>query len=93
MSSFVKDPQSELDWVFDWSSWLASGETITGHTITADAGITVAPSGKPTTLDAGKVTVWLAGGTLDQRYSIACRVTTNAGRTDERTIRVTVLQR
>jgi hypothetical protein len=37
--------------------------------------------------------VWLAGGTVETRYSITCRVTTSAGRTDERTIKVTVVQR
>ncbi len=91
--NYLKDPSAELDWVFDWSPWLASGETITGQTITADPGITVAPSGKVTTLDGGRVRVWLGGGAVGQRYSVACRVTTTAGRVDERTIRVTVTDR
>jgi hypothetical protein len=48
-TSYVKDPDATLDWVFDWkaltngsgtSDWLASGEQITGAT-----GITVTLDG------------------------------------------------
>ncbi len=106
MSSFLKDPQSELDFAVDWAAkppngpWLDDGETITSFAVTADEGITVGTGTRApalTTSESGRVngavTVWLAGGTVGARYNIACRVTTNAGRTDERTIRVTVLQR
>ncbi len=91
--TYLKDPQAELDFTFDWSPWLATGETITGYVITPDTGITVAPSGKATVQDGGRITVWLGGGTAEQRYSVACRVTTTAGRVDERTLRVTVTDR
>ena len=85
----LKDPSAVLDYVFDWSNWLASGETITDHTITADTGITVDSS----TEDDGKVTVWLSGGTAGESYKVACLVTTSAGRTDERTIWIKVTNR
>ena len=86
----LKDPSAVLDYVFDWSEeWLATGETITDHTITADTGITVDSS----TEDAGKVTVWLSGGTAGINYKVACLVTTSAGRTDERTIWIKVTNR
>ena len=85
----LKDPSAVLDYVFDWTEWLATGETITDHTITADTGITVDSS---TELD-GKVTVWLSGGTAGQNYKVACKITTSAGRTDERTIWIKVTDR
>ena len=85
----LKDPSAVLDYVFDWTEWLAAGETIVGHTITADTGITVESS----TEDAGKVTVWLSGGTAGQNYKVACKITTSAGRTDERTIWIKVTNR
>ena len=85
----LKDPSAVLDYVFDWTEWLATGETITDHTITADTGITVDSS---TELD-GKVTVWLSGGTAGQNYKVACLITTSAGRTDERTIWIKVVER
>lgn len=87
--SNIKDPSAVLDWMFDWSDWLASGETITDHTITVDTGITNDSS----TEDAGKVTVWLSGGTAGENYKVACLIVTSAGRTDERTIWIKVTNR
>ena len=78
-----------MDYVFDWTEWLATGETITDHTITADTGITVDSS----TESDGKVTVWLSGGTAGINYKVACLITTSAGRTDERTIWIKVTNR
>ena len=85
----LKDPSAVLDYAFDWNEWLATGETITDHTITADTGITVDSS----TEDAGKVTVWLSGGTAGIDYKVACLITTTAGRTDERSVVIQVENR
>ena len=93
----LKDPSAVLDYVFDWTEWLATGETIavdseTGEkliTITADTGITV----DSWTEDDGKVTVWLSGGTAGINYKVACKITTTVGRTDERTIWIKVVER
>ena len=85
----LKDPSAVLDYVFDWTEWLATGETIDNYTITADTGITVDSS----TEDTGKVTVWLSGGTAGINYKVACLITTTAGRTDERTIWIKVVDR
>ncbi len=85
----LKDPSAVLDYAFDWTEWLASGETIATHTITADTGITVDSS----TEDDGKVTVWLSGGTAGINYKVACLITTTAGRTDERTLWIRVVDR
>lgn len=87
---FVKDPQAVLDYVFPWSVWLAEGEEITAHTVTASAGLTVDSSSVGV---GGDVTVWLSGGTAGMCYSVACRITTNAGRTDERTMTILVQER
>ena len=92
-NQFTKDPDAVLDYVFDWRDasipWLAAGETIVGHTITADTGITVDSS----TESDGKVTVWLSGGTAGKNYKVACKITTSAGRTDERTLWIRVVDR
>lgn len=85
----LKDPSAVLDYVFDWTEWLATGETITDHTITADTGITV----DSWTESDGKVTVWLSGGTAGINYKVACLVETSAGRTDERTLWIRVVDR
>ena len=93
----LKDPSAVLDYVFDWTKWLATGETIAVDsetdekliTITADTGITVDSSAE----SDGKVTVWLSGGTAGINYKVACKITTSAGRTDERTIWIKVTDR
>jgi len=85
----LKDPSAVLDYAFDWTGWLAAGETITDHTITAEKGITVDSS----TESDGKVTVWLSGGTAGINYKVACLVETSAGRTDERTLWIRVVDR
>jgi len=86
----LKDPSAVLDYAFDWKEeWLATGETIADHTITADTGITVDSS----TEDDGKVTVWLSGGTAGINYKVACLITTSAGRTDERSMWIKVVDR
>ena len=85
----LKDPSAVLDYAFDWTKWLATGETITDHTITADTGIVVDSS----TENAGIVTVWLSGGEAGTNYRVACKIVTSAGRTDERTIWIKVTNR
>lgn len=84
-----KDPSAVLDYEINWSKWLASDDTLSAHTITADQGITVDSS----VLATDKVTVWLSGGTTGVTYRVACRVTTANGRTDERTIVISVKDR
>ncbi len=95
MTTYVKDPDAVLDYKWDWkaktngsgtSDWLDTTETITAYTVTADTGITVDSSS--ITDSNTSVTVWLSGGTAGARYHVSCRITTSAGRTDERTITV-----
>ena len=106
MANFKKDPDAVLDFAFDWapltngrngakSNWLASGEVIATvedtrqYTITAQTGITVDSS----SATDDTVTVWLSGGTANTWYTLACKIVTNAGRTDERTMNILVLDR
>ena len=86
---FVKDPDAVLDYGFDWSSWLATGETISTTTITAETGITKDSDSE----SSGVVTVWLSGGTAGNDYDVACKIETSASRTDERTITIRVKNR
>lgn len=79
---YIKDPDATLDYVFDWSDWLSSGETILSHTITTATGLTKDSDSE----SAGLVTVWLSGGTDTEVYTVACEIVTDGGRTDERTI-------
>lgn len=87
--SYTIDPDAVIDFEFDWTDWLAASETISSKVITPSDGITVNSS----TIVAGVVTVWVSGATVDTVQSIACRITTNQGRTDERTIELAVRNR
>lgn len=86
--TWTKDPDAVLDYGFDWSAWLSEGEAITSSSVTVEGDLVV----ESKTESGGVVTVWLSGGAVgDQR--VACRITTNQGRTDERTERVSVKHR
>lgn len=84
-----KDPNSVLDYGFDWSTWLASGETLSSATWTIPTGIT---SSSPQ-LGTDSAKIWLSGGTAGEEYIIACKVVTSANRTDERSFVVQVENR
>lgn len=90
--SFVKDPDAVLDYKIDWSSWLAQSspaDTISSSSWSAETGITVDTSANTTT-DA---TVWLSGGSAGRKYAVTNQIVTAGGRTVERTIYVTVVER
>lgn len=90
--SFVKDPQSVLDYKIDWSTWLASSspaDTISTSTWTVPSGITKDTDSKTTT----ETTIWLSGGTAGNKYALTNKIVTAGGRTAERTIYVTVRDR
>lgn len=87
---FVKDPDATLDYTFDWSSWLETGETIASQTVTTGTGLTedsVAASDSA-------ITVWVSGGTVGESYEISCEITTDnsPARVDERTITIRIQQ-
>jgi hypothetical protein len=86
---YIKDPNSVLDYKWNWASWLQEGETITAATVTAEEGITVDSSSD----EDGTVTAWLSGGTDGRTYRVVNQITTSQGRVDERTIRIVVEDR
>jgi hypothetical protein len=89
MRTWSKDPNAVLDWSFNWSRWLAESEVISSAEIEVEDGLTKDSQSNTATT----ATVWLSGGTLGVTYQVTCRVTTNQGRTDERTIGIRVTDR
>lgn len=96
----LKGPAAVLDFVCDLaastngtgdSDWLAAGETISSHTVTADTGLTVDSSGL--TDSNTSITAWLSGGTAGTDYDVVFQFTTSDSRTDEKTMRVKVRNR
>lgn len=86
---FLHDPTAVLDYRWDWSTWLAAGETITARVVTVPTGITKNSDSEA----AGIVTAWITGGTPPNIYSVVCHITTSAGRQDDRTIKLTAIDR
>ena len=87
-TTFIKDPDAILDYDFDWSAWLANAETISSHTATV-TGATKDSSSNSTTA----VVVWVSAGTVGTEATVACKIVTSAGRTDERTITLRIQNR
>lgn len=88
MDTFRKTPNASLDWVFDWTSWLA-GDTIEQSTITVPDGLTKGDDEHDNTT----AQVWLSGGTLGQTYKVTNRIVTSQNRTDERSMRLHIADR
>ena len=93
-----KDPNAKLDYPFDWraktnghgdSDWLAPSEMIVSYVITVDDGLTLLSSSQSN----GIVTAWISGGEVGKWYKVACKIETNMGRIDERTMHIRVEER
>lgn len=88
-AGWVKDPDATLDWAWDWSNWLAPSEVITSSLFILSPGITQVSASNT----GSSATIWLSGGSPGQPYSVTNRVTTNQGRTDDRSITIRVKDR
>lgn len=88
VTTVTKDPNAVLDYVFDWTEWLTGGDTISTHEVLV-TGATLGSS----TRSGAVVTAWISGGTVNQAASVTCRITTTLGRTDDRTLHLTIVER
>lgn len=87
--TMIKDPSAILDYKQDWSKWMVDADAIISHSIVATSGINVDSSSN----DDSSVTFWLSGGTAGSGYNITVQISTSAGRVDERTMRLIVMDR
>jgi hypothetical protein len=79
---FSKDPAELLDYTFDWSQWLNTGDTILTATCFPSTGIVI----EHVTTQATKVIAWVSGGTNGNIEKVTCNITSVQGRTGIRTI-------
>lgn len=86
---FTKDPDAVLDYQWDWSNWLAVGEVITNAVLDVPTGLTLDSQNNTDTT----VTAWLSGGTVGEGYRVVCTITTDQGRTDDRSIYIICRER
>lgn len=88
MSLKLKDPDAQVPFKWDWTSWLTDGDSISSHTIIVD-GVSLVSSAEA----SGVVTATLSGGTAGKTATATCRITTSNGYTDDRTITLTIMER
>lgn len=86
--TFTKDPNAVLDYSIDWTRWLA-GDQIAASEWIIPSGLTKMADSKTST----SATVWLSGGTAGQSYIVTNRMTTAAGRTEDRSFTIRVEER
>jgi len=91
----VKDPDAYLDYSVEWNDWLVGADTISTSTWTIE---TIVDDATPITTDqdtngSTKATIWLAGGTVNNHYTITNTITTTGGLTDERSFRIIVREK
>lgn len=89
VTDWEKDPDAKLPWSWDWTDWLAEGETIVESEMTVSAGLVKESESHSAT----SATVWLSGGSPGTPYSVANRIETSMGKIDERTITIRVTNR
>ena len=82
--TFDRDPDSVKDYQWDWSAWLDTdnSEEINSHSIVETGDLEIDSSEDTTTT----VTAWISGGTAGTAQRVTCRIVTNQGRTDDRSI-------
>jgi hypothetical protein len=86
--TFTKDPNAVLDYNIDWTRWLAGDQIATSEWI-IPSGLTKVADSKT----AASATVWLSGGSVGQSYTVTNRITTAAGRTEDRSFTIRVEER
>ncbi|MHA1215905.1 MAG: phage fiber-tail adaptor protein [Candidatus Thorarchaeota archaeon] len=90
---FLKDPESILDYGFDWSKWLVGDDYI------VDSAWAISPTGDleivtdSDTFDGTSTLVRLEGGVVGNTYYLTNHITTANGLEDERTMRIYVANR
>ena len=81
-----KDPNAVLDYKEDWTAWLAASadtfSTTVGPTTPAVVGVVVNSAAYVGT----SVVIWVSGGVVGTTGSVTVRITTQGGRTDDRTL-------
>ncbi len=93
IEAFKKDPNAKLDYTFDWSDWMPTGDTITAsaftiETISGDASPLISSSSPAESFSASSstTTLWLEDGTAGNTYVVTNQITTSDGRISENSI-------
>lgn len=89
MKHYPHDPDADLDYGWDWTPWLAAGETIDTATVTVTEGTATVHDQDD---DGTAVTAWISDA-ASGRVVVTCHIVTTADRKDDRSIILDVRQR
>lgn len=94
MATFYKekDPSAALDYTFNWAQYLTGGATVAsgGTTVTSTpSGLTISAP----TVVSPNVTARISGGTAGTEYDVVCHAVLSTGETDDRTLRLIVVDK
>lgn len=91
-NTFEKDRRARIDYSIRWVDWL-DGDQISASSwaivSNPDGGIVIDTPSNTT----GTATVWVSSGTVSNTYRLENSITTTAGRTDNRSILIEVVDR
>ena len=79
-----KDPDSRVDYGFDWSDWMQTLDTIVGSSWTLPSGLTTDEN----SYTDDTTVVWLLGGITDTLYDVSNEITTSDGRIENKTFTI-----
>lgn len=82
-----KDPDAKVNYDWDFSRWLGTGETISSYSF-PDFPAALTNEGDSET--SGVVTMLISGGVVNTSYDLTCRITTNAGQIEDKTFTLPV---
>ena len=82
LGTFTQQPHEVLDYDFDYSEWIPSGDTIIAAVATADVGLTLG-STIINPVNHQVVKQWISGGTDGTTYKVQLTATTTGGRVKE----------
>jgi len=89
MKVFDKDPDSVLDYGFDWSDWLGSDTISSSDWILSSNNLTEDSSSN----DSTTTTIWISGGVAGEKCLVTNRIVTNGSRTVDRSFVLEVNER
>ena len=93
--SISKDPNAVLDYVEDWTLWLdAVADSIVSKDVTATGSAVGSTVAVASSSIVGKTVVaWISGGIAGESVTVRMRITTAAGRTDDRSFYIKIKER
>lgn len=88
--TILKDPNAVLDYSFDWTAYLAAiTDTIESVEFVLDDGLTQVDYSHNTLM----AVVWVSGGLAGTTARVTCRITTQGGRVDDRSVFLKIAER